>query len=119
MTRASILPEITKPEELAKQLGWSERRVRSVAKALGACRIFGNAMRLTKADVDAILEAAKPCPSKSIAVREALSGSIGERLPDIDSVDLLAQLTRKPRRELRPRLKTSSGNVVSIQKSRP
>jgi hypothetical protein len=75
-------------------------------------------MVLLGEDVAAIMEAAKPCPSKSIAVREALSGSIGERLPEIDSVDLLAHLTRKPRKELRPRSKTSSGNVVSMAKRR-
>ena len=112
------LPETTTPEALADHMGWSERRVRDLARRLGACRILGNRMVLLGEDVAAIMEAAKPCPSKSIAVREALSGSIGERLPDVDSVDLLAQLTAKPRKELRPRLKTSSGNVVLIQKSR-
>jgi hypothetical protein len=112
------LPETTTPAALAEHIGVSERFVRSIARKLGACRIFGHAMRLTNDDVQAIMEAVKPCPSRSIAVREALSGSIGERLPDIDSVDLLAQLTAKPRRELRPRSKTSSGNVVLIQKSR-
>jgi len=112
------LPETTTPEALADHMGWSGRRVRELARKLGACRILGNRMILLGEDVAAIMEAAKPCPSKSIAVREALSGSIGERLPEIDSVDLLAQLTRKPRRELRPRSKTSSGNVVSMGKKR-
>jgi hypothetical protein len=112
------LPETTTPEALADHMGWSERRVRDLARRLGACRVLGNRMVLLGEDVAAIMEAAKPCPSRSIAVREALSGNIGERLPDVDSVDLLAQLTAKPRRELRPRLKTSSGNVVLIQKSR-
>jgi hypothetical protein len=106
------------PAELADQLGWSERRVRDLARRLGACRVLGNRMILLGEDVAAIMEASKPCPSKSIAVREALSGSIGERLPEIDSVDLLAHLTKKPRKELRPRLKTSSGNVVSMEKRR-
>ena len=113
-----MLPESTTPAALARHLDWSERRVRDLARRLGACRILGNRMVLLGEDVAAIMEAAKPCPSKSIAVREALSGSIGERLPDIDSVDLLAQLTRKPRRELRPRSRTSSGNVVSMEKKR-
>lgn len=112
------LPEFTTPSELAKHLGWAEKRVRVLARKLGACRISGNRMIMLPADVTAIMEATRPCPSKSIDVREALSGNIGERLPDIDSVDLLAQLTAKPRRELRPRSKTSSGNVVLIQKSR-
>ena len=117
-TTERLLPITTTPEALAEHMGWSERRVRDLARRLGACRILGNRMVLLGEDVAAIMEAAKPCPSKSIAVREALSGNIGERLPEIDSVDLLAQLTRKPRRELRPRSKTSSGNVVSMEKKR-
>jgi hypothetical protein len=79
------LPETTTPEALASSLGVSERRVRTLARRLGACRIFGNRMLLLGEDVAAIMEAVRPCPSKSIAVREALSGNIEERLPDIDS----------------------------------
>lgn len=98
------LPETTTPEALADHMGWSARRVREFARKIGACRIQGGKMVLLGEDVAAIMEASRPCPSKSIAVREALSGSIGERLPDIDSVDLLAHLTKKQPRELRPRV---------------
>jgi len=112
------LPEITTPAELASRMGWSERRVRSEAKRLGIGRALGNRLRFLPEDVHAILEATNLCPSKSIGVQEALSGSTGERLPEIDSVGLLAHLTRKPRKELRPRLKTNSGNVVSMEKKR-
>src|SRR6266403_1881216 len=110
------LPETTTPEELARHMGWAPKRVRRLAKRLGACRILGNRMALMSEDVQTILEATKPCPLKSIGVKEALSGNIGERLPEIDSAALLAHLTKKPRRELRPRSKTSSGNVVSMEK---
>lgn len=72
------LPETTTPEALADHMGWSERRVRDLARRLGACRILGNRMILLGEDVAAIMEAAKPCPSKSIDVREVLSGNIGE-----------------------------------------
>src|ERR1035441_961081 len=113
-----ILLETITPAELAKQLGWAEKRVRSLAKKLGACRVLGNRMVFLPEDVTAIMEATKPCPSKSIDVREALSGPTPGRLPDIDSVDLLAHLTKKPPRELRPRLKTSSGSVVLMEKRR-
>jgi hypothetical protein len=112
------LPETTTPEALAKHLGWSEKRLRSLARRIGACRELGNRMLFLPDDVAAIMEATKPCPSKSIAVREALSGNTGAHLPEIDSVDLLAHLTRKPRRELRPRSKTNSGVVVSMEKKR-
>jgi hypothetical protein len=113
-----IVLETITPAELAKQLGWAEKRVRSLAKRLGACRVLGNRMVLLPDDVTTIMEATRPCPSKSIDVPEALSGNTGGRLPDVDSVDLLAHLTRKPRKELHPRLKTSSGNVVSMEKKR-
>src|ERR1700722_7033584 len=113
-----ILPEVTTPKDLAQRLGWAEKRVRSLAKRLGACRVLGNRMVFLPEDVNAIMEATKPCPSKSIDVREALSGNIGGRLPEIDSVDLLAHLTKKPHKELRPRSKTSSGNVVSMGRKR-
>lgn len=56
------LPEVTTPAELAKHLGWSERRVRDLARRLGACRILGNRMVLIKEDIEAILEATKPAP---------------------------------------------------------
>ena len=112
------LPDVTTPKQLADRLKWSERHVRDLARRLGIGRALGNRLRFLPEDVDAILEATNLCPSKSISVREALSGNIGERLPEIDSVDLLAHLTRKQPRELRPRLKTSSGSVVSMEKRR-
>jgi hypothetical protein len=40
-------PEVISPAELAKRLGWSERRIRVLAREVGACRILGNRMALT------------------------------------------------------------------------
>jgi hypothetical protein len=57
-------PEVISPAELAKRLGWSERRIRVLARELGACRILGNRMALTKEGVDAILEATRPAPMR-------------------------------------------------------
>jgi hypothetical protein len=48
------LPETTTPEALADHMGWSERRVRDLARRLGACRILGNRMVLLGEDVAAI-----------------------------------------------------------------
>ena len=56
----TALPDYTTPEALAKHMGWSPRRVKATARGIGACRIMGNRMVLTQADVDAILEAARP-----------------------------------------------------------
>ena len=52
-----ILPATTTPEALAKRLNWSPRRVRDLARRIGACRILGNRMTLTEEDVRAIMEA--------------------------------------------------------------
>ena len=112
------LPEITTPADLAKHLGWNEKALRSLARRLGACSVLRNKMVFWPDHVDAIKKATEPCPSKSIDAREALSGAIGERLPEIDSAALLAHLTRKPRKELRPRSKTNTGSVVLMEKRR-
>ncbi|MFQ6186374.1 helix-turn-helix domain-containing protein [Sinorhizobium meliloti] len=58
----SVLPAGRTPEEVAHHFGISPRRVRQMARELGACRIFGNRMFLLPADVEAILEASKPKP---------------------------------------------------------
>lgn len=47
------LPATTAPETLADHMGWSPRRVRKLARDLGACRIVGNRMVLTGDDVTA------------------------------------------------------------------
>jgi hypothetical protein len=109
-------PETTTPKELASCMGWSERRVRGVAKRLGACLILGNRMVLTKDDVDAILKEARPWPLKSTS--EAASGITAGRLPAIDYEDRLAQRTAKKRRGLRPKSRTDNTNVVSMQSSK-
>ena len=56
--------EFIRPDELAKKAGWSARRVRQLAREIGACRIVGNRMVLTPEDVQAILEASRPKPRR-------------------------------------------------------
>ena len=48
------LPETTTPDELARHLGWSESRVRVLARKLGACRVMGRSMLLLPEDVEKI-----------------------------------------------------------------
>jgi hypothetical protein len=60
MTALLELPPTISPEDLAKHMGWSLRRVKTLARAIGACRIMGNRMALTKADVAIIMLATKP-----------------------------------------------------------
>src|SRR6476659_6202340 len=101
MSRA-VLPETTTPKALAKQMGWSERRVRDLARRLGACRVLGNRMTLTKDDVDAILEATK-CPSSSTGA--ARTGTSAARLPAGDYEALVKQRTKPSRSARLPRSK--------------
>lgn len=56
----TALPTFTTPEDLAASTGWSPKRVRKVARGLGACRIMGNRMVLLPPDVVVIMRAAKP-----------------------------------------------------------
>ena len=51
----TALPDHTTPDELAREMGLSPRRVRAMARDLGACRIFGNRMVLLREDVIEIL----------------------------------------------------------------
>jgi hypothetical protein len=65
-----IVPETIRAADLAIKLGWSARRLKSLAREIGACPIMGNRMVLTQSDVDAILDATKPKP-----VRPAMSAA--------------------------------------------
>lgn len=56
------VPEMITPEQLAEPTGWSARNLRELARKIGACRIVGNRMLLTKEDIAAILEASRPKP---------------------------------------------------------
>lgn len=62
MSRALAIDRVT-PEQLAEEIGCSPRHVRKLARGLGACRVFGKTMFLMPDDVQAILEASRPCPS--------------------------------------------------------
>lgn len=63
-------PKAITPEEFAKHYGWSPRKVREIARDIGACRIVGNRMLLLQQDVDAILEASKPKPKAKPAYQQ-------------------------------------------------
>lgn len=114
MTRAAI--QFTTPEELAEQAGWSPRRVREIARGLGACRIMGNRMVLTDEDVAAILEASRPCPSKSTV--EAKSGITVAPLP-VGGYEALRKLRSKQElSKSQPSEKRGSGKVLTMAPNR-
>lgn len=49
------MPQTISPEELARHMGWSPRRVKALARRIGACRIMGNRMTLTHTDREQVL----------------------------------------------------------------
>lgn len=103
------LPDMIGAEELALKLGWSARRLKAFARGLGACRIMGNRVRFTQADVDAILEASRPCPSGS---RNAVkSGTTRAPSPEGDYA-ALRKLRSDPRPRKRPTASKAFGSTV-------
>lgn len=110
------LPDTMSPEALADHMGWNVKRVRKLARDLGACRIVGNRMTLLPEDVSAIMEASRPCPSKSTNV--AKSGTTAGPLPVGDYEVLRAQRARKSPSELPPNSKQSTGKVISMDRQR-
>ena len=109
-------PYFTTPEALANDTGWSERRIRKMARGLGACRVMGNRMILTTDDVKAILEASKPCPSSSIGA--VTSGITGAPLPGGSYEALRAQRARKSPNRSHPPKKTDTGKVILMDRHR-
>ncbi|MDW9506895.1 hypothetical protein GOA81_17945 [Sinorhizobium meliloti] len=92
----SRLPDGRTPEEVAQHFGVSPRRVRQMARELGACRVFGNRMFLLPADVEAILEASKPKPR---AAPYRPGGDYEELLKRLERKKEAAPKTSKKRRE--------------------
>src|SRR5581483_10092049 len=108
-------PAITTPEKLAEHLGWPARRVRRIAKQLGACLVSGSSMVLTETDVHKIMESQR-CPSTYSSA--TVSGTAGAPLPDGSYADLLKQRTKPLRRAKLTRLNKESGNVVTMGRAR-
>ena len=107
------LPETISPEELAQHMGWSPRRVKALARKLAACRIMGNRMALTQADVDVILEASRPCPSNSKSAVK--SGTTPAPLPGGDYEALRKLRNAKRPSILRTKSKAENSKVVAIR----
>ncbi len=114
--RALSLPDLITPEELAGHTGWSERKVREIARGLGACRIIGNRMLLTQTDVDAILEASRPCPSPSSVA--AKSGTTAAPLPVGGYAALLALRTKDERKKSPQPSTAGHGKVLTMARNR-
>lgn len=110
------LPDHTKPGDLAAHLGVSERGLRALARSLGAFTEVLGKMILLPEHVDAIIEAGRPCRSKSTSA--AKSGTTGELLPVGDYEALRAQRTKQPRSASRRKSKAAPGSVILMDRGR-
>jgi hypothetical protein len=112
----AILPDYTVPADLAAHLCVSERTVRALARGLGAYRLIGNKMIMLKDDVETILEATRPCHSKSTVA--AKSGTIAAPSPSGDYAALQAQRTKQSPKGSRQKQKPQSGVVTLMDRGR-
>ena len=96
LTERTMISEIVKPDDLAAALGCSPRRIREMARHIGACRLFGKTMVLLPDDVAAILEAARPRPLASTAW--PTTRTTAAPLPEGDFAELLKLRERQERR---------------------
>lgn len=112
----NLLPAYTTPAALAAHLGVSERTVRERARAIGACRIIGRTMLLFPDDVARLMEAFRPCLSRSTSA--AQSGTTTSRL-SVGEYEALQALRTKPARSgSRRKPKPASGSVISMDRGR-
>lgn len=104
------------PAEVAARFGCSERTLRKMARDYGLCRVIGKVMMLTDDDVQALLEAMKPCPSPYTDAGR--SGTTAAPLPAGSYADLVALRTKEQRSALRQKKKPQHGEVISMARRR-
>src|SRR5690606_19174598 len=112
MSTSRILREGKTPEQWVSTLAErglrvSERTLRERARALGACRILGNAMVILPEHIDRIFEEPEPCRSKSTDAVPPIG--IRALLPASESEKVRARLTG-PQPKKSPR--NANGNCV-------
>lgn len=90
-------PKAITPEEFAKHFGWSPRKVRQIARDIGACRIVGNRMMLLQEDIDAILEASKPKPKAKPAYLQFAGPSVPHT--SYDTLVAMRELDKKKKQQ--------------------
>ncbi len=108
----TALPTIFTPEQVASHIGWSPRKLREFAREIGACRILGNRMVLTLSDIDAILEASRPCPSPPKSVPAAKSATIAALSTGKGYAGLLELRRKQSQNASSASSKKSNGKVI-------
>jgi hypothetical protein len=96
----------------------SARKLRSTARAIGACRMLGNAMILLPEHIDQIFEEPLRCRSKPTS-GEGLTGSVDGLLMATNMSDrALEHLDRISQKRPSGRSKQRPANVVSLGQTR-
>jgi hypothetical protein len=113
--RSAIIPETTTPDDLAKMLGASPRRVKDEVRALGCYFKVGRTVIMRGHHVEAFMEAMQ-CQSKSTSA--ARSGTTGVPLPEGDYAALAALRTKKLPKELQRKSKPPGGVVTLTDRGR-
>lgn len=110
------LPDHVKPGDLARHLGVSERGLRTLARSIGAYAEVLGKMILLPEHVDQIINAGRPCQSKSTSAVK--SGTTGAPLPVGDYEALRAHRTKPLPKGSRRRQKPAHGTVISMDRGR-
>ena len=116
MDKPCILKDFVTPDEFARHYGFSARKIRERARALGACCTSGKRMILLPHHCDLLLEDARPCPSPSTGAVK--SGTTAELSPEGDFAALQVQRTKSSLSESRPKPKRAPGVVISMVRKR-
>lgn len=112
-TRPAFIPDTITPEELAKSLGVSPRRVKDDVRALGCYCKIGKIVLMLEHHVEAFMEAME-CHSGSTGA--AKSGTTKGQSPEGDYEALQAQRTKRSHRASRPISKPKHGEVILMDR---
>lgn len=110
----AIIPDTTTPEDLAKSLGASPRRVKDDVRALGCYCKIGRKVIMREHHVETFMEAME-CHSGSTSA--ARSGTTKGQLPEGDYAALQDQRTKKSRPVSRRKSKQRRGEVILMDRA--
>ena len=105
----ALIPDTITPDELARSLGASPRRVKDDVRALGCYCKIGRKVIMREHHVETFMEAME-CHSESSSA--AKSGTIKGQFPEGDYEALRDQRTRKSQTGLRRKSKQKRGEVI-------
>jgi len=110
----ALIPYTITPDELAKSLGASPRRVKDNVRALGCYCKIGKTVLMREHHVETFMEAMECHSGSSSAVK---SGTTKGQLPEGDYAALQDQRTKKSRPVSRRKSKQRRGEVILLDRA--